>query len=166
MVEPRIESATAAHARELWRALAWAAHMPGDGSEGDVLVARETPALSLYVEGFGRASDVGVLARGEDGAFVGAAWWRLIRGYGFLDERTPELCVGVAPGVRGQGLGGRLLSALWVVAPGVRVCLNVREDNPAVCLYERHGFVRVHGSEMVNRVGGVSFNMVREVRSG
>ena len=42
------------------------------------------------------------------------------------------------------------------------VSLNVRADNSAVRLYERAGFVRVPGSEIVNRTGGVSFNMMQE----
>jgi len=39
------------------------------------------------------------------------------------------------------------------------ISLNVRRSNPAVRLYERLGFRKVPGSEMVNRVGGVSIIM-------
>ena len=40
------------------------------------------------------------------------------------------------------------------------VSLSVRADNPVVRLYERSGFVKVVGSEVVNRIGGGSFTMV------
>jgi hypothetical protein len=30
-----------------------------------------------------------------DGVFVGAAYYRLIHGYGYVDERTPEVTIGV-----------------------------------------------------------------------
>ena len=44
------------------------------------------------------------------------------------------------------------------------VSLNVRSTNPAVRLYARLGFEKVGGSDMVNRVGGASSNMVAQLR--
>ena len=62
------------------------------------------PALRAYVEGFGRTGDVAVCAE-EGGEVVGAAWARLMRGYGFAGDGAPELAVSVLPGHRGRGLG-------------------------------------------------------------
>jgi ribosomal protein S18 acetylase RimI-like enzyme len=52
----------------------------------------------------------------------------------------------VAPGVRGQGVGTRLLQRLLDTAVADRVpalSLSVESDNPAIRLYERVGFARV-----------------------
>jgi GNAT superfamily N-acetyltransferase len=81
-------------------------------------------------------------------------------------ETIPEICIAVEPNFQGQGIGSRLLEELIQGAmeldgvPGV-TCQSVREDNPAVHLYERMGFRRIDGSEQVNRVGVLCFNMVR-----
>lgn len=40
------------------------------------------------------------------------------------------------------------------------ICLNVRDDNPSRKLYRRLGFQDVPGSEMKNRIGTVSRNML------
>ena len=101
---------------------------------------------SRYVEGWGRPGDTGVVA--VDGAFrVGAAWYRRFRpdapGYGFVDERTPELTIAVVPSRRGRGIGERLLSALLERAKEDgygAVSLSVERGSPAVRLYERFGF--------------------------
>ena len=110
------------------------------------------PAISLYLEGWGRAGDVAVVALDpEDGRRVGAAWYRLMTsekpGYGFVDASTPELAIGVVPEARGRGVGGALLPALMDVARGDgfgALSLSVRRNNAAaVSLYEKNGFVRV-----------------------
>jgi len=108
------------------------------------------PGLACYVQGFGREGDFGIVA--EAGAeHLGAAWWRYFRagapGYGFIDEGTPEISAAVLPGYRGRGIGSALLAALKREAreQGVaRLSLSVELDNPAVALYERHGFRRLH----------------------
>src|SRR5216683_4225921 len=60
----------------------------------EVPLLRE-PAIARYVEEWGiRSGDSGLIAL-VDGAPVGAAWLRCFSasepGYGFVDERTPEL---------------------------------------------------------------------------
>ena len=54
----------------------------------------------------------------------------------------PELCIGVAPGSRGAGIGGLLLDALFAeLSPHAdAMCTNVHVRNPAKHLYEREGF--------------------------
>jgi GNAT superfamily N-acetyltransferase len=120
--------------------------------------AEDIPA-SRYVDAWGRPGDTAVIAL--DGGFpVGAAWYRLFSedapGYGFVDERTPELTIAVVPGKRGKGLGEELLRALLDKAreAGHRsLSLSVERANPARKLYERFGFreVEVRGDTVVMR---------------
>jgi len=102
--------------------------------------------VSRYVRGWGRRGDTAVIAL-DNGFPVGAAWYRLFSaaepGYGFVDERTPELAIAVVPSKRGHGVGDQLLEALLAQAreAGYEApSLNVEPGNPARKLYERHGF--------------------------
>jgi GNAT superfamily N-acetyltransferase len=110
------------------------------------------PHHARYIEGWGRAGDVGVIAE-EDGRPVGAAWYRTFTagepGYGFLDEGTPEISIAVEPDHRRHGVGATLLRALCRRAKRdglVALSLSVERDNPALRLYERIGFVEVEGT--------------------
>ncbi|MBA2462222.1 MAG: GNAT family N-acetyltransferase [Actinobacteria bacterium] len=102
--------------------------------------------VSRYVRGWGRPGDTAVIAL-ENGFPIGAAWYRLFTaaepGYGFVDERTPELAIAVVPSKRGHGVGDQLLEALVARAreEGYEaLSLNVEPGNPARQLYERHAF--------------------------
>ena len=105
--------------------------------------------LSRYVEGWGRPGDTAlVLIEGFQP--VGAAWYRVFaadkHGFGFVDERTPELTIAVVPSRRGRGYGNELLAALLERARRdgyATVSLSVEPDNPALQLYERVGFAKV-----------------------
>ena len=86
----------------------------------------------------------------SDSGNVGAAWYRLFKerepGYGFVDEQTPELSIAVVPSCRGKGYGEELLVGLLDQAKRdgfEQVSLSVEPDNPALRLYERHGFHKV-----------------------
>lgn len=118
----------------------------------------DVPA-SRYVQGWGRPGDRGLILL-DEGFPVGAAWYRLFKpdrpGYGFLDERTPELTIAVVPSKRGRGFGQELLSALLEQAREdghSSISLSVEKDNPALKLYERFGFepVKELGSTVVMR---------------
>ncbi len=105
------------------------------------------PHVSKYVAGWGRPGDLAFIASdSETRNALGAAWLRLLkgdeRGYGYVDDDTPELAVAVVPGYRGQGVGSALLERLLDAAAARyrSVSLSVSEDNPAAKLYERLGF--------------------------
>jgi len=115
--------------------------------------------LARYVDGWGRRTDdVGVVAVDADtDGPVGAAWLRLLtgdgKGFGYVDDRTPELAIAVLPGHRGRGLGERLLREVLDAARGTfdAVSLSVRADNPARRLYERAGFRPVPAADAGSR---------------
>lgn len=169
----------------LWRLLCHAATMPGGDTPENIAEAQQSTILSHFVADWGRSGDVGVIAHtGSDlvsGDVVGAAWIRLgldavWEGHGFslhlwsgisadeVDHAAPELAIAVFPKHRGFGVGERLLVALAREAAPLHtmIQLSVREDNPAVRLYERTGFRSV--GEMTNRVGGRSLVMVKWLR--
>lgn len=102
--------------------------------------------LTRYVDGWGRAGDVAVIAA-EGANRTGAAWFRrftdALPGYGFVDAETPELTIAVVPSMRRHGLGQQLLDALLAraAAEGVaQISLSVQKGSDAVAFYERNGF--------------------------
>ena len=103
-------------------------------------------SVTRYVNGWGRVGDRSLIAIDQFHP-VGAAWYRLYTdeepGFGFVDEETPELTVGVVPARRGKGIGSGLLDALLerARADGYgRISLSVEKSNPAVELYRSRGF--------------------------
>lgn len=108
------------------------------------------PEFRAYVEDFGkRAGDIGVVAE-VDGEIAGAAWARLIHGYGFLYEGVPEIAIALWPQWRGQGVGTQLLGGLIErlrEAGFPAVSLSAQRANRAIHLYQRLGFVEKGGDE-------------------
>lgn len=106
---------------------------------------RADPTFAPYVEGWMRPGDSGYVAE-IDGEVVGVLWMRLFSaqhpGYGFVDDRTPELGIAVWPGHRGRGIGRALLRAAIDGADGP-VSLSVEDGNPAIELYRSEGFEAV-----------------------
>jgi ribosomal protein S18 acetylase RimI-like enzyme len=107
-----------------------------------------SPDLARYLAAWGRPGDRALLAWHGDRR-LGAVWYRLFLtdepGYGFVDEATPELSIGVLAAERGRGIGAALLAAALAQAAldgHRRVSLSVEPDNPAFRLYERLGFAR------------------------
>jgi ribosomal protein S18 acetylase RimI-like enzyme len=102
--------------------------------------------ITRYVNAWGRPGDRALVAL-DDFHPAGAAWYRLYTerepGFGFVDEQTPELTIGVVPSRRGKGIGSELLDALLERARKeghARISLSVEKTNPAVHLYESRGF--------------------------
>ena len=141
----------------LWEFIYHAVHVPADQPPPP---RDHPPAGNKSVRRrWGRPEDEGVVAYDGESP-IGAAWLRLLtgtdKGYGYVDDDTPELTIAVAPGHRGQGVGSRMLTALLEGA-GSRypaVSLSVTADNPAGRLYHRLGFVVV-------REAGSSLTMIR-----
>lgn len=147
----------------LWKMLAEAAQ------ENTVRDVTENPGTAKYVEGWGREGDLGFVAVSNNECPTGAAWLRLLkdenRGYGYINDETPEVAIAVHPDFRGTGIGTQLLVRLLEEARHIyrTVCLSVRADNPALRLYENMNFEIVRDSEKTNREGGSSLTMMRNL---
>jgi GNAT superfamily N-acetyltransferase len=88
---------------------------------------------------------VPIVAEDHNGVLMGAVWTYHSSPPLRSDAAgvpLPELCISVAPGHRGTGVGGLLLDALFADVARVAdaVCANVHVRNPARRLYERKGF--------------------------
>ena len=108
----------------------------------------QVPGVRIYAQGWGRPSDVGVVAQ-VNGTDAGACWVRLLpvgTGLASVDAATPQLGIALEPAFQRQGYGQPLmLEALKAAAAaGYRqVSLTVHPENPAQHLYERCGFRKV-----------------------
>jgi GNAT superfamily N-acetyltransferase len=158
----RIRPATADDAPFLQRMLAMAVNWRTGPDPRPVAEVMAVPELKRYLAGWPRPGDVGLIA--EEDVAIGAAWWRTFagddRGYGFVDEATPELSVAVLERWRRRGVGTRLLQGLIDEARRRAIpalSLSVETENPAARLYQRLGFTalrRERGSvTMVLRLG-------------
>jgi GNAT superfamily N-acetyltransferase len=100
-----------------------------------------------YVQNWGRRGDAGVLAL-EGPHPAGAAWFRLFSerapGFGFVDERTPELTIAVVPSRRGRGTGKELLTALLDRARAEGYgAVSLSAAREQIAWYEHFGFETV-----------------------
>ena len=129
----------------LWEMLYQAIYVPEGQTAPPRSVVRR-PELVRYVRGWGREGDCGFLAGDAADQPVGAVWLRLLRGenkgYGFIDDNTPELSIALLPDYRRQGIGSQLLAHLFASACGrSTVSLSVSLRNPSRRLYERFEFI-------------------------
>lgn len=150
----------------MWSMLFYASRA-NERPEASVASIRLDPGLDRYLRDWGREGDLGLIAT-EFEKPVGAAWLRL---FGpdeshlviYVAPEVPELAIAVDPNRTGQGIGSFLLERLLIRADrdGVpAIVLSAREDNPAVQLYRRFGFVETE--RIGNSVGTSSLKMVRE----
>jgi ribosomal protein S18 acetylase RimI-like enzyme len=144
--EYAIRTAVLADLPALDVALAYALDWRGEGGWDSAAELIAATGHGYLLAGWGRAGDAAVVAV-RDTETVGAAWYRFwddaLHSYGYIDESTPEVGVGVAPGERGRGVGTALLKELIAVAAerGIAtLSLSVERDNPASGLYRKLGF--------------------------
>lgn len=129
----------------LFEAARWNPDWPREAME-EVL---DEPTLRRYHEDWGRDGDGGAVAELE-GEPVGAAWYRVFTkdepGYGFVDEKVPELSIAVQPLHRRKGIGHALLHSCMVQAreEGFQaLSLSVAAHNRSRMMYQRAGFFKI-----------------------
>jgi [ribosomal protein S18]-alanine N-acetyltransferase len=113
----------------------------------------DTPELSKYIDNWNRFGDIGLLAL-IDNKPAGAIWSRLYtedkKGYGYIDDVTPELSITVSNGFRNHGIGTKLLIMFFDLAKENKfkaLSLSVDKRNRACNLYKRLGFEIVEEME-------------------
>ena len=126
----------------LYEAATW---RPGSRSSPEAVLS--DPRIAVYITGWGRAGDEGLVAEEATGEPLGAAWYRLFpeqaHGFGFVDARTPEMTIAVRREFRGRGIGSALLEDLIARARKrgfPALSLSVEPENPALQAYEGAGF--------------------------
>ena len=161
-----IAEATTDDIEFMWQMLYYASHTH---HEDGVTIADmlNNPDLVRHLDAWGtRKGDLGIIARTAEQR-VGACWLRRMVGHEqsdvtFVDEVTPELVISIVPELTGGGIGSHLLTEILPLADqqGVpQIVLTARASNPAISLYERHGFVL--SERITNRVGTESVKMLR-----
>jgi len=106
----------------------------------------DDPKLKVYYEDFGKPDDE-CLAIEADNKIVGAVWTRIlsgeVKGFGNIDEHTPEFGISLFKEYRNKGLGTILMKSMLELLKKKgykRTSLSVQKDNYAVNLYKNVGF--------------------------
>jgi ribosomal protein S18 acetylase RimI-like enzyme len=114
----------------------------------------EIPEVNAYIKDFGSRKDDYCLVAVYDEEIVGAVWVRVIsgktKGYGYVDNETPEFAISLFKKHRNQGIGSRLMSAMigHLQESGYKqTSLNVKKENYAVKLYKNMGFEIISENE-------------------
>lgn len=106
----------------------------------------DDPQVKAFYKDFGREGDECLVAI-VDGKLAGAAWTRIIagetKGFGNIDENTPEFAVSLFYEYRGLGIGTKLMQRMLELLEGKGhkcATLAVQKDNYAVKMYKKLGF--------------------------
>ena len=115
------------------------------------------PELAVYIEDFGQPDDWCLVAESA-GFLLGAIWCRVLsgekRGYGNINEDTPELAISVKKEFRHQGIGKQLMREMLDLLRKKGyggVSLSVSRENFAFEMYKSLGFqtLKEQGAEVL-----------------
>lgn len=117
-----------------------------EGEEPLPISIVQDPSIAVYMEHFGQPGDICVVAEYER-SIVGAVWTRVWagsrKGYGYIDDHTPELSISIDKHFRNDGIGSSLLQAILTLLSSKgygQVSLSVQRRNRASELYRKVGF--------------------------
>lgn len=104
------------------------------------------PELNIFIKDFGKPDDYCLVAE-VDNKIIGAVWSRVlsgeVKGYGNIDNTTPELAISIYKQYRNKGIGTDLMKGILKLLKEKgykRVSLSVQKDNYAVKMYKAVGF--------------------------
>ncbi|MBO4548499.1 MAG: GNAT family N-acetyltransferase [Abditibacteriota bacterium] len=103
----------------------------------------DRPELAVYYRDFGAGRGDTALVAEIGGRVAGAAWARIMKDYGHLDDDRPSLAVSMMKEYRSLGIGSRLLKAVLGLLGQegfAGASLSVQKANYAVRMYEKQGF--------------------------
>ncbi|MBK5719872.1 GNAT family N-acetyltransferase [Dysgonomonas sp. Marseille-P4677] len=105
------------------------------------------PEVAAYIKDFGKRTDDHCLVADLDDKIIGAVWVRVIsseiKGFGYIDDQTPEFAISLFKEYRRQGIGTRLMIKMIEhlrKAGYKQTSLSVQKENYAVKLYFKMGF--------------------------
>lgn len=101
------------------------------------------PELQVYIENFGSVKGDYSLCAEVDKKVVGAVWIRNIKGYGSIDDTTPEFAISLYREFRGYGIGTEMMKRMldYLNQAGyLKASLAVQKDNYALKMYLHAGF--------------------------
>jgi ribosomal protein S18 acetylase RimI-like enzyme len=112
------------------------------------------PQVRIYWDNWGEGKNDHCLVVVMDNKIAGAVWIRTfqgeLKGYGFINEQTPEIAIALFEEYRNQGIGTRMMERmieLMKTEGYTQVSLSITKGNPAIRLYERLGFTTVDENE-------------------
>lgn len=100
------------------------------------------PEIYVYIENFNELDDLCLVVE-VDSLVIGAAWARIVDGFGSVDEYTHELVIAILDDYRNQGVGTTLIQETLqsLHLNGYKqVSLSVEKENYAFELYIKLGF--------------------------
>jgi ribosomal protein S18 acetylase RimI-like enzyme len=104
------------------------------------------PELKVFFDEFGKKDDFCLVAEVE-GKVIGAVWTRIlsgeVKGFGNIDEYTPEFAISLYKEYRNMGIGTELMKSMLQLLKkqGYKgASLAVQKDNYAVRMYQNVGF--------------------------
>ena len=114
----------------------------------------QIPEISVYIDGFGNKKDDYCLVAEVDSHIIGAVWVRIladeIKGYGNIDDQTPEFAISLLKEYRNCGIGTQLMQQMieYLREKGyAQTSLSVQKKNYAARMYQKLGFEIIRENE-------------------
>lgn len=111
------------------------------------------PELRVFIENWGKDDDLCLVAVVES-KIVGAAWTRIlsgeVKGFGNIDDKTPEFAISLFKEYRNKGIGSALMKEmldLLRTSGYKQTSLAVQKENYALKMYQNVGFEIVEEME-------------------
>lgn len=107
----------------------------------------QVPEVYAYIKDFGTQKDDYCFVADYNGKIIGAVWVRIIagevKGYGNVDDKTPEFSISLLKEYRNKGIGTALMKKMidHLREKGYsQASLSVQKANYAAKLYKKLGF--------------------------
>lgn len=104
------------------------------------------PELRIFIDNFGKKDDYCLVAECEE-KVIGAVWTRIlagdVKGFGNIDDKTPEFAISLYKEYRGLGIGTTLMKSMLELLKNKgykKASLAVQKDNYALTMYQAVGF--------------------------
>ena len=111
------------------------------------------PEIKIFIEDFGKEDDLCLVAETK-GKIIGAVWTRIlsgtVKGFGNIDDKTPEFAISLYKEYRGYGIGTQLMIAMLSLLKEKgyhQASLAVQKDNYATSMYRNIGFKIIDENE-------------------